>query len=101
MADVEKGSPDARHSPADVDHNGDIVLPENWKYKSPKLGSKKIPWFASPEAQITLVALVCFMCPGEHSKLKCSKHPLTDSTARHVQRAEWSGRWRSGRRKAR
>lgn len=70
MADPEKATPDTAHSPAS-EESGEVVLPNSWKYKSPRFGGKKIPWFASPEAQITLVALVCFMCPGQH----CQIHP--------------------------
>lgn len=69
MADLEKATPTTSHSPASDEPVGDIVLPNSWKYKSPKFGGKKIPWFASPEAQITLVAFVCFMCPGEYSDI--------------------------------
>lgn len=71
MADVEKANPDAHHSPAAEDYSTGPVLPTGWRYKSPKIAGKKIPWFASPEAQITLVAFVCFMCPGEYSNIKC------------------------------
>lgn len=66
MADREKGSPETESSHA-IDHNGDVALPAGWKYKRPPFGGSKIPWFASPQAQITLVALVCFMCPGKYS----------------------------------
>ena len=41
------------------------VLPASWKYKSPKVAGIKLPWYASPEAQLILVAFVCFLCPGK------------------------------------
>lgn len=78
MADLEKATPDTTHSPAGEEHVGQVALPSGWKYKSPKFGSKKIPWFASPEAQITLVALVCFMCPGGYSPLTLDVGSRTD-----------------------
>ena len=38
--------------------------PSGWKYKTYNFGSIKVPCYASPPFQLTLVALVCFMCPG-------------------------------------
>ena len=35
-----------------------------WKYKKYSFGFIKIPCYASPPFQLTLVAFVCFMCPG-------------------------------------
>ena len=35
-----------------------------WKYKTYRFGSIKIPCYASPPFQLTLVAFVCFLCPG-------------------------------------
>ncbi|EMC92678.1 hypothetical protein BAUCODRAFT_37580 [Baudoinia panamericana UAMH 10762] len=43
---------------------GDVELPRGWMYRSPKIGSIKLPWYASPESQLILVAFVCFLCPG-------------------------------------
>lgn len=43
-------------------------LPAGWKYKSFKLGPFTIPWYASPEIQLLLVSLVCFLCPGRSRK---------------------------------
>ena len=34
------------------------------KYKSRRLGPFTIPHYASPAVQLTLVAFVCFLCPG-------------------------------------
>jgi len=49
------------YSPAD--------LPKNWRYKQIKLGSLNLPWYASPKAQLFMVAMVCFMCPGMFNAL--------------------------------
>ena len=35
-----------------------------WKYNTRRLGPLTIPYYASPAVQLTLVAFVCFMCPG-------------------------------------
>ncbi|KAF2767620.1 MFS general substrate transporter [Teratosphaeria nubilosa] len=47
---------DSEHVAADI--------PTGWKYRSLKIGPWTLPWYASPEAQLLLVAGVCFMCPG-------------------------------------
>lgn len=39
--------------------------PQGWRYRNFKVGPLAIPWYASPEAQLLLVSLVCFLCPGE------------------------------------
>ena len=36
-------------------------------YKPIKLGPLTLPWFASPPAQLTFVAFVCFLCPGMYN----------------------------------
>ena len=46
------------------DERGYTELPTGWKYRSFKLGPVTIPAYASPPSQLTLVALVCFLCPG-------------------------------------
>ena len=38
--------------------------PVGWKYKTYSFGFIKIPCYASPPFQLTLVAFVCFLCPG-------------------------------------
>ncbi|CAO2649709.1 Nn.00g010010.m01.CDS01 [Neocucurbitaria sp. VM-36] len=43
--------------------------PTGWKYKTLKLGTVTIPWYASPEAQLILVSFVCFLCPGMFNAL--------------------------------
>jgi MFS family permease len=56
-----------------VDHEKDTVQPvgeessaqgKPWMYKPLKIGPFTIPWFASPETQLVLVSVVCFLCPG-------------------------------------
>ena len=65
MADNEKSAAahDAHTSEQSVQGN-EVVLPNSWKYRSAKVGPVKIPWYCSPESQITIVAFVCFLCPG-------------------------------------
>ncbi|KAM5469101.1 hypothetical protein MauCBS54593_004453 [Microsporum audouinii] len=58
MASVASG-PGAAIPPGTYQHTGPA-----WMYKSPKIGHFRIPWFASPTAQLILVSLVCFLCPG-------------------------------------
>lgn len=41
-----------------------LVRPTGWMYKSRKIGKLSIPWYASPQVQLVLVAFVCFLCPG-------------------------------------
>ncbi|MCJ1431230.1 hypothetical protein MMC27_000581, partial [Xylographa pallens] len=43
----------------------DIPRPAGWMYKSFRLGPIKIPWYASPPTQLFIVALVCFLTPGQ------------------------------------
>ena len=43
--------------------------PVGWKYRTYKFGSITIPCYASPPFQLTLVAFVCFMCPGMFNAL--------------------------------
>lgn len=35
-----------------------------WMYKTTQIGPIKVPGYASPPAQLALVAFVCFLCPG-------------------------------------
>jgi MFS family permease len=43
--------------------------PKGWKYREIKIGPLTIPWYASPKTQLTMVAFVCFMCPGMFNAL--------------------------------
>ena len=47
-----------------VKEDGFSDRPIEWKYRTSSLGPFKIPSYASPPFQLTLVAFVCFMCPG-------------------------------------
>lgn len=60
---------DVHSDPYERDLDGPLVLPAGWKYKQFKLGPVTIPWYASPAFQLTLVAFVCFMCPGMFNAL--------------------------------
>ena len=53
----------------DVENAGVIPRPDGWIYRSFKLGPISLPWYASPQAQLVLVALVCFLCPGMFNAL--------------------------------
>jgi hypothetical protein len=81
MADINEKTPEtATNVPADVkdtvpsrpineEHVGDSGRPEGWMYREIKIGSIRIPWYASPKTQLTMVAFVCFMCPGMFNAL--------------------------------
>ena len=80
MADIEK-QPKVKAGMAEDDNKGGLALPTGWMYRRLSIGSHKLPWYASPEVQITLVALVCFLCPGKrpppHSCLPSSPTDLS------------------------
>jgi len=46
-----------------------IARPKSWKYKSFRIGSINIPWYASPPTQLLIVSFVCFLCPGMFNAL--------------------------------
>jgi hypothetical protein len=53
-------------SPDASTHEGQTgEIPKGWKYKQIKIGPITLPWFASPQVQLVMVAFVCFLCPGE------------------------------------
>lgn len=54
---------DSQTHSSDHDHEGDV--PRGWMYQEHKLGFLTIPYYASPKAQLLLVAFVCFLCPGK------------------------------------
>lgn len=69
MASVsEKATPttdiDSQHHSQDGTHD-EVDRPTGWMYKSRKIGPITIPYYASPKAQLILVAFVCFLCPGK------------------------------------
>jgi hypothetical protein len=50
------------------DHH--VAFPnQGWKYKQRKLLGFTFPWYASPSVQLTMVAFVCFLCPGMFNAL--------------------------------
>jgi hypothetical protein len=54
----------------DIAHATGPARPAGWKYKSgPNFGLFKIPYYASPSVQLTMVAFVCFLCPGMFNAL--------------------------------
>ena len=69
MADFEKNATredvHTPTSPTQSLNGGAADIPKGWKYKSFKIGPITLPWYASPEAQLILVAIVCFLCPGK------------------------------------
>lgn len=54
-------------SPAhSMDHEHEHeAAPSGWMYQSRNIGPLRIPHYASPKAQLLLVAFVCFLCPGK------------------------------------
>lgn len=52
------------HSSEHYDDHHDAA-PRGWMYKARKVGPLTIPYYASPKAQLLLVAFVCFLCPGK------------------------------------
>jgi hypothetical protein len=42
--------------------------PAGWMYKGFKIGKSEL-WYASPKAQLLLVAFICFLCPGMFNAL--------------------------------
>lgn len=48
------------------------AIPRGWKYR-PLFG--RLPHYASPQVQLTVVAFVCFLCPGKHSGLETAYSP--------------------------
>lgn len=68
MADALEPSSD--QPKADTHGGGEVlVLPSGWMYKQFKVGPFQLPWYASPPAQLLVVAIVCFMCPGMFNAL--------------------------------
>lgn len=98
MADIsEKGTPTPELSVPDTgsDHRDGDVVPSGWKYKSLKIGPVRLPYYASPKAQLLLVSFVCFLCPGKPDDIAMGlthvKRTLT--MTRNVQRRQWTRRW--------
>jgi len=69
LADETGASPTPYAESHEQYHNSPMDMPKNWRYKQIKLGSLTLPWYASPKAQLFMVAMVCFMCPGMFNAL--------------------------------
>lgn len=52
-----------------TDGTSATTRPPGWKYKENKIGSISLGWYASPAAQLVIVAFVCFLCPGMFNAL--------------------------------
>lgn len=72
MADDRKGptTADEQLSARLSEPSNKAYVPTGWKYKRLKLGPIKFPWYASPESQLILVSLVCFLCPGKDDRVQ-------------------------------
>jgi hypothetical protein len=66
MSDVKDSIPTDQIDEEPVSAEG---RPQGWKYRQLKVGPIRIPWYASPKTQLTMVAFVCFMCPGMFNAL--------------------------------
>lgn len=66
MADAEKSATEhSVQSPEESSQEGQTLeIPKGWRYKQLKIGPLKLPWYASPQVQLVMVAFVCFLCPG-------------------------------------
>lgn len=70
MAEQEK-APEVGNVPAYSDHSGEEAVHHHdldmssWKYKKFRVGPISLPYYASPEMQLFLVSMVCFLCPGK------------------------------------
>lgn len=58
------GSEGPRDEEAHRDYESFQESGKPWMYRSQKLGSIELPWYASPVSQLLLVSFVCFLCPG-------------------------------------
>lgn len=68
---------------------GEVLHPSGWMYKSFKIGPVTIPYYANPQFQLFLVAMVCFLCPGYVDKTPfviSNSHYHADKAAQNVQR---------------
>jgi len=73
-ADKDTG-PEVVDSPIDETHDVNDYIrepgarPSGWMYRQHKIGKYAIPWYAHPKTQLTMVAFVCFLCPGMFNAL--------------------------------
>lgn len=72
----EKGvsSPDIHQADSQHSSDADLQHPTGWLYTARKIGPITIPYYASPKAQLLIVAFVCFLCPGELPHALHSRH---------------------------
>ncbi|CAK7205277.1 hypothetical protein SEUCBS139899_008046 [Sporothrix eucalyptigena] len=57
-----------REEIAVIGHDGAVVRPPGWKYKGFRVFGHEL-YYASPEVQLVMVGLVCFLCPGMFNAL--------------------------------
>ncbi|KAL9049163.1 MAG: hypothetical protein Q9162_007359 [Coniocarpon cinnabarinum] len=74
MSDIEKQPEIENKVVREQQREEDVPLPgadipTGWKYKSLNLGLFRLPYYASPKAQLILVAFTCFLCPGMFNAL--------------------------------
>ena len=69
MAQAAAADPSGSDPNVSTAENTDPGRPVGWKYRTYSVGPIKIPCYASPPFQLTLVAFVCFMCPGMFNAL--------------------------------
>jgi len=75
MAADKDTAPEVADSPVDETHDINEYVgepaarPSGWMYRQHKIGKYTIPWYAHPKTQLTMVALVCFLCPGMFNAL--------------------------------
>ena len=69
MSNVEKSTQATEGEHTEHLAHHPVLDMSSWKYKATKLGPLTIPPYASPEAQLFLVSMVCFLCPGMFNAL--------------------------------
>jgi hypothetical protein len=57
-----------KHSMDHHDRDSDHAPPTGWMYQERRIGPLTIPYYASPKAQLILIAFVCFLCPGTFAR---------------------------------
>lgn len=60
-------SPSATADPEVQQEPDNAQLGRPWMYKSCNIGSRTLPYYASPMTQLLLVSFVCFLCPGMYN----------------------------------
>lgn len=69
MAEVNNEKPLDEVNSTDNSVEGVLARPSGWMYKQVRVGKWFFPWYASPVAQLVIVAFVCFLCPGMFNAL--------------------------------